>query len=87
MNVRRLGPNEPPAGSSVEVPLARTDIPFAQDVAGNYAAAADAAVEAVAELWKARTVVDFSLKGRITADVRAGSIAQWGAIQTALAPA
>jgi hypothetical protein len=36
-------------------------------------------------MWKSRAAVDFSQRGRLTVAVRAGSLEQWGAIQTALA--
>ena len=37
------------------------------------------------DLWKTRTAIDFSQRGRLTVDVRIASLAQWGEIQTALA--
>src|SRR6185436_14273402 len=49
-----------------------------------YPAAAQAAVRAIEDMWKTRSVIDFSQRGRLTADVRIGSLAQWGEIQTAL---
>ena len=44
VNVRLLDPNEPPTSTSIDVPLPDPSIPFAQDISGNYAAAAAAAV-------------------------------------------
>jgi hypothetical protein len=36
-------------------------------------------------MWKARSAIDFSQRGRLTVNVRTNSLAQWGAIQAALA--
>ena len=78
VNIRRLGAGEQPAKTSVDVPMLQT-------VGTTYPAAAQAAVRAIEDLWKTRSVVDFSQRGKLTADVRIGSLAQWGEIQTALA--
>jgi hypothetical protein len=56
-----------------------------QTVGTTYPAAAQAAVRAIEDLWKTRSVVDISQRGKLTADVRIASLAQWGEIQTALA--
>jgi hypothetical protein len=77
VNIRRLGPGEQPAKTSVDVPLLQT-------VGTTYPAAAQAAVRAIEDLWKTRSAIDFSQRGRLTADVRIASLAQWGEIQTAL---
>ena len=77
VNIRRLGATEQPAKSSVEVPLAGT-------VGTTYPVAAQAAVHAMEDLWKSRSAIDFSQRGRLTIDVRIASLAQWGEIQTAL---
>lgn len=77
VNIRRLGIGEAPATSSVDVPLQQT-------VAATYPAAAQAAVNALEDLWKSRTAVDLSQHGRLLVNVRMSSLAQWGAIQTAL---
>jgi hypothetical protein len=78
VNIRRLGAGEPSAKTSVEVPMLQT-------VGTTYPAAAQAAVRAIEDLWKTRSVVDFSQRGKLTADVRIASLAPWGEIQTALA--
>lgn len=78
VNIRRLGLGETPAKTLVEVPLVQT-------VTTTYPAAAQAAVRAIEDLWKTRNVLDFSQRGRLTADVRIASLAQWGEIQTSLA--
>lgn len=78
VNIRRLGVGEQPVKTSVEVPVLQT-------VGTTYPAAAQAAVRAIEDLWKTRSVIDISQRGRLTADVRIGSVAQWGEIQTALA--
>ncbi|HEX4637119.1 MAG TPA: hypothetical protein VH189_13105 [Rhizomicrobium sp.] len=77
VNIRRLGMSEQPAKTSVEVPMLQT-------VGTTYPAAAQAAVRAIEDMWKTRSVVDFSQRGRLAADVRIASLAQWGEIQTAL---
>jgi hypothetical protein len=78
VNVRRLGPAEPAAKTSTEVPVLQT-------VGTTYPVAAQAAVRAIEDMWKTRSVIDFSQRGRLTADVRIASLAQWGEIQSALA--
>ena len=77
VNIRRLGLGEQPAKTSVDVPMLQT-------VGTTYPAAAQAAVRAIEDLWKTRSAIDFSQRGRLTADVRIASLAQWGQIQTAL---
>jgi hypothetical protein len=77
VNIRRLGVGEQPAKTSLEVPMLQT-------VGTTYPAAAQAAVRAMEDLWKTRSAIDFSQRGRITADVRISSLAQWGEIQTSL---
>jgi hypothetical protein len=78
VNIRRLGLGETPAKTSVDVPMLQT-------VGATYPAAAQAAVGAIADLWKTRSAIDFSQRGRLTVDVRISSLAQWGDIQTRLA--
>jgi hypothetical protein len=78
VNVRRLGPSGQPAKTSVDVPVLQT-------VGTTYPIAAQAAVRAIEDMWKTRSAIDFSQRGRLTADVRIASLAQWGEIQTALA--
>ena len=78
VNVRRLGPSEQPAKTSVDVPVQQT-------VGTSYPVAAQAAVRAIEEMWKTRSAIDFSQRGKLTADVRIASLAQWGEIQTSLA--
>jgi hypothetical protein len=77
VNIRRLGLGEQPAKTSVDVPMLQT-------VGTTYPAAAQAAVRAIEDLWKTRNAIDFSQRGRLTADVRIAGLAQWGEIQTAL---
>jgi hypothetical protein len=77
VNIRRLGVGETPAKASVEVPVMQT-------VGTTYPAAAQAAVRAIEDMWKTRSAVDFSQRGKLTADVKVASLAQWGEIQTAL---
>lgn len=78
LTLKRVGAGEVPATASV-------DVPFVQGVTATYPAAADAALAAIADMWKQKTAVDFSQKGRLVADVRIGSLAQWAAIQASLA--
>ncbi|HEY0267000.1 MAG TPA: hypothetical protein VGC16_09625 [Rhizomicrobium sp.] len=77
VNIRRLGAGEAPAAASVDVPLVQT-------VGTTYPAAAQAAVRAIEDLWKSRNALDFSQRGKLIADVRITSLAQWGEIQTSL---
>ncbi len=77
VNVRRLGPGEQPVKTSV-------DVPMLQNAAATYPAAAQAAVNAIEEMWKTRSVIDFSQRGRLTADVQIASLEQWGEIQSSL---
>jgi hypothetical protein len=77
VNIRRLGPGEAPTKSSVDVPLAGT-------VGTTYPVAAQAAVRLMEDMWKTRTAVDYTQRGKLTVDVRIAGLAQWGEIQAAL---
>jgi hypothetical protein len=78
VNIRRLGATEQPSKTQAEVPMSGT-------VGTTYPVAAQAAARAMEDLWKTRTAIDFSQRGRLSVDVRIASLAQWGEIQTALA--
>jgi hypothetical protein len=78
VNIRRLGASEQAAKTQVEVPMTGT-------VGTTYPVAAQAAVRAIEDLWKARTAIDFSQRGKLTVDVRIADLGQWGEIQTQLA--
>jgi hypothetical protein len=78
VNVRRLGASEQPVKTSVDVPVLQT-------VGTTYPVAAQAAVRTIEDMWKTRSAIDFTQRGRLTADVRITSLAQWGEIQTSLA--
>jgi len=78
VNIRRLGLGETPARASVDVPMVQT-------VSTTYPSAAQAAVRTIEDLWKSRSAVDFSQRGRLTADVRITSLAQWGELQNQIA--
>ncbi len=75
--LKRVGVGEMPMQANVEVP-------YIQTARSTYPAAADAAMSAIAEMWKKKAAVDFSHKGTITVDVKVSSLAQWGNIQSAL---
>ena len=77
VNIRRLGQGETPGKTSVEVPLLQT-------LSATYPAAAQAALGAMDDLWKSRSVVNVNSRGTLIADVRVDSLEQWGALQTAL---
>jgi hypothetical protein len=77
VTIRRLGPGETPAKTSVELPLMQT-------VSATYPAAAQAAMAAIDDLWKTRAAVNVNARGTLIADVQVNSLEQWGAIQTAL---
>jgi hypothetical protein len=78
VNIRRLGIGEQSVKTSLDVPMLQT-------VSTTYPAAAQAAMHDIEDMWKSRTAIDFSQRGRLTADVRIASLAQWGEIQTSLA--
>ncbi len=78
VNIRRLGPGEQPAKASTEVPVLQT-------VGTTYPVAAQAAIRTIEDMWKTRSAIDFSQRGKLTADVRIASLAQWGEIQASLA--
>jgi hypothetical protein len=80
VNIKRLGAGEAPGRTSLDVPLLQT-------VGTTYPAAAQGAVRAIEDLWKTRTAVDYSQRGKLTVDVRIESLAQWGDIQAQLAQA
>jgi hypothetical protein len=78
VNIRRLAPRETPVKTQVDVPLMQT-------VGTTYPAAAEAALQAIDSLWKARGVIDYNQRGRITADLRIASLSQWGSMQNQIA--
>ncbi len=78
VTLRRLGVGELPTKTSVEVPLI-------QNAPATYPSAADAAVQAISDLWKSHAAVDFSQKGNLVVDVRVGLLSQFADLQTALA--
>ena len=80
VNIRRIGLGEAPARSSLDMPLLQTTL-------STYPSAASAAIGAIEDMWKTRAAIDFSQRGRLLVNVRMASLAQWGAIQTALAGA
>jgi hypothetical protein len=80
VNIRRLGANEAPVKTSIDVPLQQT-------ISTTYPAAATAAIGAIEDMWKSRAAIDFGQRGKLTVNVRMNSLAQWGAIQTALSSA
>ena len=80
VNIRRIGLGETPVKSSQDLPLLQTTI-------ATYPSAATAAIAAIEDMWKTRAAIDFSQRGRLLVNVRMTSLAQWGAIQTALAAA
>lgn len=78
VNIRRLSQNQPSTKTQVDVPLVST-------VPNSYPIAAQAAVSAIEDLWKARSAIDYGQRGRLTADFKIASLAQWGQVQTQLA--
>ncbi len=75
--IRRLGVGEQPVKTSIDIPLLQT-------VGTTYPAAAQTAVRTIEDMWKTRSVIDASQRGKLTADVRIANLAQWGEIQTSL---
>jgi hypothetical protein len=80
LNIRRIGLGETPVETS-------TDVPLLQTLGATYPSAATAAIGAIEDMWKTRAAIDFSQRGRLLVNVRMASLAQWGAIQTALGSA
>jgi hypothetical protein len=78
VTLRRIGAGELPTKFSVDVPL------LPGGPATTYPAAADAAIHGIEEMWKNKAAVDFGQTGRLTADIRAGTLSQWGSMQTQL---
>ncbi|MBV8978441.1 MAG: hypothetical protein JO261_04245 [Alphaproteobacteria bacterium] len=79
LTLKRMGPGALPAKSSVEVPMLPGGAP------ATYAAAADAALHAIEEMWKSQSALNISQQGHLAADVRIESLAQWGALQAQMA--
>lgn len=77
VTVKRLSVNQPPQRVSVDVTAPQT-------LGNAYPAAAIAASGAIDDLWKSRTTIDPSQRGRITADMRIASLQQWSEVQNAL---
>ena len=78
VNIRRLGLGQTPVKTSVDVALVQT-------LSSTYPSAAQASVNAIDDLWKSRTTVDYSQRGRLNVDLRIAGVAQWGEIQSTLA--
>jgi hypothetical protein len=74
INLKRLGAGQLPTKTTFDVPLQKGG------AAGTYSTAADAAVHGVEDMWK--TPGTFGTPGRLTADVRFTSLAQFGGLQT-----
>jgi hypothetical protein len=79
VTLKRIGAGQLPVKSNVDVPMSPGGAP------ATYSMAADAAVHALEEMWKAHSAVDFSQTGHLTADVRIASLAQWGGLQAQMA--
>ena len=77
VNIRRIGQAELPAKTCFDVAMLQGG------AAGTYSSAADQAVAAIAEMWKKGP--DVGQPGRITADLRIASLAQWGQMQQTMA--
>ena len=77
VTLKRVGAGEMPVKSNFEVPLL-------QGAPSTYPLAADAAVRALDDLWKNQKAVDFNQRGKLVADVRIGSLAQFAALENTL---
>ena len=72
---------------SIEIsPEGRTASSFAF-AQSTFMADAEAVTDGVAETWKARNSLDYGTRGRIVADVRFNSLAQWARIRSQLGAA
>jgi len=78
ITIKRLGVAQLPTKSSFDMPL------LPGGAAGTYSSAADAAVHAIEDMWKAHPA-ETSQAGRLVADVKITSLAQWGALQAQMA--
>jgi len=78
VSLKRVGAGELPVKTGFEVPLL-------QGASSTYPAAADAAVRAIDDMWKNQKAVDYSQKGRLVADLRIASLAQFAALENTLA--
>lgn len=79
ITLRRIGPSGGAVKTTTEVAMA----PGAAQ--SSYPLAADAAVKAMEDLWKARSVLDNSQRGHIIVDVAAASAEQFSALEKQLA--
>lgn len=77
VSLKRVGVGALPSKTSVEVPLL-------QGIQSTYPSAADAAVRAMDDMWKNTKVVDYSQKGKLLAEVRITSLAQFAALENAV---
>ena len=77
ISIKRVGQGEMPMKTGFEIPIL-------QGAESTYPAAADAAVRAIEDMWKTQKAVDYSQKGRLVADVRVDTLAQFAAIENAL---
>ena len=80
IRIRILSPAAPQTLAPVEVTLAPNTPPLTA-----YGQAMNAASQAIADAWKARSAIDFNRRSTLTAQVHIDSLAQWGAIQQKLA--
>jgi hypothetical protein len=78
LTLKRVGLGETPMQSSA-------DVPYVQTALATYPAAADAAMSAIADLWKQRAAIDYGQQGKLTVDVRVSSLTQWASVQAGLA--
>jgi hypothetical protein len=78
LTIKRLGLSETPMQSTA-------DVPYVQTALTTYPAAADAAMTAIADLWKQRAAIDYGQQGKLTVDVHVSSLSQWAGVQSALA--
>jgi len=79
LTLKRMAPGAIPAKSSVDVPM------LPGGAVSTYASAADAAVHAIEEMWKAQAALDVSQQGHLLADVRIDTLPQWTALQNQIA--
>ncbi len=71
VNIRRLGQGAAPSRTSIDVPMLQT-------LGTTYPAAAQAAIVAMDDLWKSRSVVNPNARGTLTADVKVASLSPMG---------
>jgi uncharacterized protein DUF2066 len=79
VSMRRLG-----TGTSAAIPNIVVPIHPGEPVPQAYAAAADAAANAIVDIWKSRSAIDFNKRFKLTAEAHIATLADWGTLMQKL---